>query len=376
MQGDNASLPGISSSSSRSFSKKKMAVIFGYKGTEFSGVQFQFDPKVRTVEKDLYQAMFDAGGILEANMGDPKKLSWHRAARTDKKVHALVNVISLKLNPALTAQDLNSALKDKDEIRVFGIVRTLGSFDAREMCSSRIYDYVLPSFAFDRSFSSLLDREKEQRDFRISLEDTERISSILEKFQGEHDFCNFSSGESSHKAKRFIRSFKFVEKFIREENGFEFICLRVHGNSFVYHQIRKMVGTMLAIFHGILSEDILTSSSWNAAFSHRVLFHLPLAPGDGLYLRMLDFKTYNNAKKMQDLKVSPLIFDEYADEMQKFREEVLLPELCGKRSMDEFNLWLEKFFELREFWGPEDGRPIPESLLKRRKVDVEDQDIR
>ena len=41
--------------------------------------------------------MVDGGFILQSNKDELKRISWSRAARTDKKVHALCNGISVKL---------------------------------------------------------------------------------------------------------------------------------------------------------------------------------------------------------------------------------------------------------------------------------------
>ncbi len=41
--------------------------------------------------------MADGGFILKTNQGELKRIHWSRAARTDKKVHALCNGISVKL---------------------------------------------------------------------------------------------------------------------------------------------------------------------------------------------------------------------------------------------------------------------------------------
>lgn len=39
----------------------------------------------------------DHGFILKTNAGELKRIAWSRSARTDKKVHALCNGISVKL---------------------------------------------------------------------------------------------------------------------------------------------------------------------------------------------------------------------------------------------------------------------------------------
>lgn len=71
-----------------------------------------------------------------------------RCARTDKGVHAAGNVISLKLiieDPEVIPK-INASLPE--QIRVWDIVRTIGSFSCYQLCDSRKYEYLVPSHVF------------------------------------------------------------------------------------------------------------------------------------------------------------------------------------------------------------------------------------
>ncbi len=70
-------------------------LICGYNGNAFSGSQK--NQKVRTVEGELENTLFKLGFINDFNYGDLKKIGFNRATRTDKGVHALLNVFSGKL---------------------------------------------------------------------------------------------------------------------------------------------------------------------------------------------------------------------------------------------------------------------------------------
>ena len=50
-----------------------------------------------TAEGELEAAIARAGGISEANAGDFGKVQWTRAARTDKGVSAVGQVVALKM---------------------------------------------------------------------------------------------------------------------------------------------------------------------------------------------------------------------------------------------------------------------------------------
>ena len=126
--------------------KRKVAVLIGYSGTGYKGMQISGSEK--TIEGDLFEAFVKAGAISKANAEDPKKSSLVRCARTDKGVHAAGNMISLKLivEDNDIVEKINVELSP--QIRVWGIERTIGSFSCYQACDSRWYEYLIPSHAF------------------------------------------------------------------------------------------------------------------------------------------------------------------------------------------------------------------------------------
>ncbi|KAL8940280.1 MAG: hypothetical protein Q9216_002892 [Gyalolechia sp. 2 TL-2023] len=126
--------------------KKKVAVMMGYSGSGYKGMQINNEEK--TIEGDLFKALVAAGAISKANADDPKKSSLVRCARTDRGVHAAGNVISLKMileDPDIIAK-INEHLSP--QIRVWGAEQTNGSFSAYQLCDSRIYEYLIPTYCF------------------------------------------------------------------------------------------------------------------------------------------------------------------------------------------------------------------------------------
>lgn len=108
----------------------------------------QLNPPHKSIEGDIFEALVKAGAISRDNSNDPKKSSLVRCARTDKGVHAAGNVISLKLiieDPEIVTK-INAYLPE--QIRIWGIVRTLGSFSCYQQCDSRRYEYLVPSHCF------------------------------------------------------------------------------------------------------------------------------------------------------------------------------------------------------------------------------------
>ncbi|RKF82272.1 tRNA pseudouridine synthase 1 [Golovinomyces cichoracearum] len=126
--------------------KRKVAVMIGYAGTGYKGMQINNEEK--TIEGDIFKAFVAAGAISKANADDPKKSSLVRCARTDKGVHAAGNVISLKL--IVEDSDIVQKINDNlpPQIRVWGYERTSGGFSCYQSCDSRWYEYLIPTYSF------------------------------------------------------------------------------------------------------------------------------------------------------------------------------------------------------------------------------------
>lgn len=124
--------------------KRKVAVMIGYAGTGYHGLQINH--KEKTIEGDLFGAFVAAKAISKVNADDPRKSSLVRTARTDKGVHAAGNVLSLKL--IIEDPDIVQKINDNlpPQIRVWGIQRTNNAFSCYQSCDSRWYEYLMPSY--------------------------------------------------------------------------------------------------------------------------------------------------------------------------------------------------------------------------------------
>ena len=132
----------------------------------------------------MFGAFVAAGAVSKANADDPKKSSLVRCARTDKGVHAAGNVISMKL--IIEDEDIVQKINDKlsPQIRVWGMERTNGAFNAYQLCDSRIYEYLIPTHCFlpphPESFlgKRLVELAEEAED-RSGLEERQREVSLF-----------------------------------------------------------------------------------------------------------------------------------------------------------------------------------------------------
>lgn len=361
--------------------KRKVAVMVGYCGTGYHGMQY--NPPSETIEKELFDAFVKAGAISKANSTDLKKNGFQRAARTDKGVHAGGNVISLKLiieDPEIK-EKINAELPE--QIRVWDISRVNKAFDCRKMCSSRWYEYLLPTYsligpkpasylfkeieeskkhlpgvilddpessAFWRSFTEesekkftqeelesiasfsmpkedfdenneIYQKAKElkklenqlRRAYRISASRLERFADALKQYEGTFNFHNFTLGKDFNdpSAKRYIKQINVSKPFVIGDAKTEWVSIKIHGQSFMLHQIRKMISMATLISRcGCPLERI------KQAYGPQKI-NIPKAPALGLLLESPVYDGYNT--RLQEFGYSTIDFSKYHAEMEAFK---------------------------------------------------------
>ncbi len=417
--------------------KKKVAVLIGYCGTGYHGMQI--NPPNKTIEGDLYAAFGRAGAVSADNAADPKKSGFMRAARTDKGVHAAGNVVSLKLiteDPKIK-EKINEELPET--IRVWGISRTNKSFECRKVCDSRIYEYLIPSYAFlppkpttslakaieeakkefpghtredeegkiwwenvkqkllnegiseedtltamkqidleeyqrstshteeeiVQSSSSDVEKTKlleivkrmkiienqERRQYRISQERLELVRKALKLYEGGHNFHNFTIGKAykDPSAQRFMKSLVASEPKIIE--GTEWISIKIHGQSFMLHQIRKMISMVALVVRTGCPLERITE-----AFKASKI-NIPKAPSLGLLLQNPIYEGYN--KKLESFGHPQLTFEPYEKEMEDFKMKYIYDKIYSEEAKE--NVFHGFFAFIDSF----NGDPIFEFLTAR-----------
>ncbi|CAK8698623.1 unnamed protein product [Clavelina lepadiformis] len=289
--------------------KRKVALLLAYCGENYFGMAMnRGDRERKTIEGSLIRALVDAKLVPENCWDHPNKMSYKVASRTDKGVSTCGQVVSLKMVFHENAAELINE-KLPHDIRVLGVKRTTQGFSAQYWAGARTYSYTLPTYAFASS-----DEEKPQ--YRISPEKLKSIQSFLYRYKGTHSYHNFTSGKrmGDMSAHRYIMEFEHETPFLQHD--IEFMTLKLKGQSFMIHQIRKMVGLMIAIVGDHAEEHY-----FNMAFSEP-LVDIPKAPGTGLVLERVHYDTYN--KKFSHLH-GGIDFSEVESEVEQFRQTRILP---------------------------------------------------
>jgi len=340
--------------------KKKVVILLGYSGTRYKGMQK--NPGLRTIEDALEKALFKAGGINPDNMYYQQKIDWVRCARTDKGVSAVRNVVSLKMEMGPpTFDEMRDALNQHlpHDIRVFAVKRVNNSFHAKNAVDARSYIYITPTSLFEPVFSKNSPPNPD-KPFKFTAQTLERLNKMLSFFLGNHRYHNFTSRKDSNDVSVFrnILSFVSSEPFVLE--GVEMVALNVVGESFMLHQIRKMVGCIMSMMRkGIFEDSESDEQAYEnikiyieSTFLHHHL-NLPMAPGAGLLLDRCIFDRWEikNSQAHGDLK-----FTDRFDEIEKFKNEVIFKEIASfEAKKQEFTRWVQRNL---------DPFPLPYETLK------------
>ncbi|KAK9758390.1 hypothetical protein RND81_01G226500 [Saponaria officinalis] len=148
-------------------------------------------------------------------------------------------------------------------------------------------------------------------EFKYGDEVKERLNTILKYYEGTHNFHNFTTRTKAEdpSAKRYIVSFQANTTLTIE--GIQFVKCEVVGQSFMLHQIRKMMGMAVAVIRNFAPQSI-----YDTAFDRDVNINVPTAPEVGLYLDECFFTSYNN--KWQGTH-EELSMKSYEEEAQEFK---------------------------------------------------------
>ncbi|KAL7280704.1 hypothetical protein ACG7TL_005644 [Trametes sanguinea] len=313
-EGEEARTPDDGEPKAPRLPKRPCALLIGFCGDGYNGMQIQPDPKVRTIEGVLFDALIKVGAVSQDNSDNPTKVKLGRAARTDAGVHAAGNVVSMKLITVIP--DLLAKINEElpPEIRLWSIILT----PTNRTCDSRKYTYFFPSYLMippkpgsglwntlkaqgaecaphpfwesAESTATPQDDLKRKRAYRIAPEQLAALRAAAQKFEGSHNFHNFTVGRDfrDRSCQRFLKSIEISEPAVYGDT--EWIAVLLHGQSFMLHQMygprQVFVPKMPAL--GLLLEYPIFES-----YNRRVAaINAKLQPGDPEYRAPIDFEVH------------------------------------------------------------------------------------
>ena len=198
------------------------------------------------------------------------------AGRTDAGVHALGQVAHIAFAKAWdtdTIRDAINAHLRPYPVAVLAAEGVADDFDARFSARTRHYVYRIINRRADLALDA-------GRAWRIPRPlDASVMHEAARCLVGRHDFTTFRAAECQAKS-----PVKTLDRLDVERDRDE---VRIHASarSFLHHQVRSMVGTLVQVGEGRWSADDLARAL--AACDRNACG--PVAPPDGLYLVRVDY---------------------------------------------------------------------------------------
>jgi len=254
---------------------QRIAMVVEFDGSQFHGWQRQ---------ENAISAQAVLEGVLAGIEQQPVQLT--AAGRTDAGVHAEALLIHADVDaarwlrsPRAYTQGVNRLLPDG--ICVSGVRGVAEDFHARFDCLERRYRYQI----WNRTTPSAIHRWRHWwMPRRLDLDAMREASDCL---LGRHDFTAFRA--SGCQASSPIRELRHIGI---EQHGWE-IYIDVHANAFLYHMVRNIVGTLVAVgtrrWSPAQMQDILNSRNRTLAGA--------TAPAHGLYFADALYDSFS-AKEM------------------------------------------------------------------------------
>ena len=206
--------------------KRNLKIVVEYDGTNYFGWQLQKDQP--TIQGELQRAVEEIVGRKTLVVG---------AGRTDAGVHAEGQVGNFHTSSPVPARKWPDALNAHlpDDIAVVAAEDVPLEFHAQFAATSKVYRYRI----LNRATRSPLERARTHL-VRTPL-DVLSMQAAARHLVGTHDFRAFGS-EMSKKENTERTLFAFDVR-----SSGPFVDFVVHGDGFLYNQVRSMVGTLIPV---------------------------------------------------------------------------------------------------------------------------------
>ena len=236
-----------------------------YHGLPYCGWQFQKNEK--TIQGEIEKAIFKFSGEKKTIQG---------AGRTDAGVHAIGQCASFELKKKFDTYQILNGINfhlGTEKIRVTKVENVEDEFNARFAAKSKIYNYQV--------FNSLAPSVIEN-DFCIHVRqplDLDSMRNAIRLFLGKHDFSSFrAQGCQANKPLRTIDEASIDIKGNK-------IIFVFKAQSFLYQQIRIMVGSLLEV--GLKNKNTNWISELIEAKDRSLAG--PTVPSKGLILKEISY---------------------------------------------------------------------------------------
>lgn len=228
----------------------KWKLTLAYDGTDFYGWQLQ--PDRVTIQGALAEAIERVTGERVLPQG---------SGRTDAGVHARGQVASFWLEAPIPARNLQRALNRKlpEPVRVLRAEAAAMDFHARHSARAKTYEYRIDRAEICPPWEA---RYAWALPWPLELQPMQAAAALV---VGTHDFTSFAASDPDAATRRAEHSGDakgagnvrtIFESEWREEG--ELLIYRVHGDGFLHHMVRNLVGTFVDVGRGSMDAGAIT----------------------------------------------------------------------------------------------------------------------
>ena len=248
---------------------KNFKMIVSYDGTRYFGWEHQPDTEM-TIQGKLEKVLSQMQELPEG-----ESVTVIGAGRTDAGVHARAMTCNVLLDTEMSEEEIQLYMNRylPEDISVNDVKVCADRFHSRFKARGKTYRYTCwygsSKPVFDRRYVHVLDRAP----------DLEKMRDAAEYLTGMHDYCSFCGNSKMKKS-----TVRVVDVIRIEESG-SYIRFYFHGNGFLQHMVRIMVGTLLQVGLGDIEPEQMAEIIEG---KDRALAG-PTAPAKGLCLMKVDY---------------------------------------------------------------------------------------
>lgn len=243
---------------------KNIALKVAYDGINYHGYQAQ--PGLVTVEGRLRQALRDTFH---------EEVDLVSAGRTDRGVHALGQVVNIKVDNPIDLGNLPRVLNYHlpEDISVLGAKEVDWDFHARFSAKAKLYRYVI----YNGRYRNPLYHQRAC--FVYDPLDEKKMEEALNYLPGLRDFGVFMG---RHAVVKDTYRQLYQVNILRKKDQIE---VYFYGKSFLKNMIRRIMGTCIEVGRGLKDPSCFKK----ALESQDKAYLGPTAPAEGLYLMRVDY---------------------------------------------------------------------------------------
>lgn len=244
--------------------ERNLKLTIEYNGAKFFGWQKQNEK--RTVQGDLEQAFFQL---------TKQAVEVEGSGRTDRGVHAMGQVASVKIVSAIPTENFKVALNNllAEDVRVKSVEEVDLDFHARFSAKKKTYKYVVD---LNETASAINCDLVGHYPYQI---DSKKIKQAKKLLVGKHNFKGFCSADTN--VKNFEREIYKIDFSLKKNVA----IFEVTGNGFLYNMVRILVGTMLDGGRGKITLDSIKK----ALETGERKYAGTTMPAGGLYLKCVEY---------------------------------------------------------------------------------------